>query len=55
MAVLAECLYCHRKQATKNKACKCGGDLNKAKRGKKVRSGIGSVTACWTGNKNESR
>lgn len=33
MAVLAECPYCHRKQALKNKLCKnCGADLDKLKR-----------------------
>jgi integrase len=37
MAILAECPTCHRKQATKNKVCKCGQDLDKAKRAKKVR------------------
>jgi hypothetical protein len=37
MSVLAECPYCHKKQATKNKVCKCGGDLDNAKRSKKVR------------------
>jgi integrase len=28
---------CHRKQATKNKVCSCGTDLDKAKRSKKIR------------------
>jgi integrase len=37
MAVLAECPMCHNKQATKNKVCSCGEDLDKAKRSKKVR------------------
>lgn len=38
MAILAECPVCHRKQATKNKKCKCGQDMDKAKKGKeKVR------------------
>jgi integrase len=37
MAVLAECPQCHRKQATRNKACSCGRDLDKAKRSKLVR------------------
>jgi integrase len=36
MAVLAECPFCHKKQATKNKKCKCGADLDAAKRSKKV-------------------
>jgi integrase len=36
MAVLAECPICHRKQSAKNKVCKCGEDLDKAKRSKKV-------------------
>jgi len=37
MAILAECPTCHKKQAVKNKVCKCGHDLNKAKRSAKVR------------------
>jgi integrase len=37
MAVLAECPICHNKQATKNKVCSCGEDLDAAKRSKKVR------------------
>jgi len=37
MAVLAECPQCHRKQATRNKVCVCGKDLDKAKRSKLVR------------------
>jgi len=37
MAILAECPICHKKQATKNKKCKCGHDLDKAKKSKKVR------------------
>lgn len=37
MAILAECPICHRKQATKNKVCKCGQDMDKAKRAKKVK------------------
>ena len=37
MAILAECPLCHRKQSVKNKLCKCGADLVKAKRSKKVR------------------
>jgi hypothetical protein len=37
MAILAECPVCRRKQATKNKVCKCGQDLDKAKRSKRVR------------------
>ncbi len=37
MAVMAECPYCHRKQATKNKRCvKCSQDLDKAKAGRKI-------------------
>lgn len=36
MAILAECPICHRKQSTKNKVCKCGESLDKAKRGKRV-------------------
>ncbi|MBC8462520.1 MAG: site-specific integrase [Deltaproteobacteria bacterium] len=37
MAILAECPFCHKKQATKNKLCKCGADLDKAKKSKKVK------------------
>jgi integrase len=36
MAILAECPFCRNKQAAKNKVCKCGADLDKAKRSKKV-------------------
>lgn len=32
MAVLAECPACHRKQAVKNRLCRCGMDLVQAKR-----------------------
>jgi len=37
MAILQECPYCHRKQALKHKQCSCGGDLDKAKKARKVR------------------
>jgi integrase len=37
MAIKAECPLCHRKQAVKNKVCACGQDMDKAKRGKKVK------------------
>lgn len=37
MSILAECPMCHKKQKTKNKACKCGVDLDKAKKAKKVK------------------
>ncbi len=37
MAILAECPICHRKQTTKKKVCKCGQDLDKAKKSKRVR------------------
>jgi len=37
MAILAECPFCHTKQSTKNKRCKCGADLDKAKGSKKVK------------------
>ena len=36
MSILAECPVCHKKQTTKNKRCKCGLDLDKAKKSKKV-------------------
>jgi integrase len=41
MAILAECPICHKKQATKNKVCKCGWNLDDAKKSKKVRYWIG--------------
>ena len=37
MSILAECPYCNRKQSLKNKRCRCGEDLDKLKRGRKVR------------------
>jgi starch phosphorylase len=37
MGILAECPFCHTKQGTKNKVCKCGQSLDKAKRAKKVK------------------
>jgi integrase len=37
MAIKAECPACHRKQAVSNKLCDCGQDLDRAKKGKKVR------------------
>jgi len=37
MAILAECPICHRKQATRNKVCKCGENLDKAKKSKRVK------------------
>ena len=37
MAILAECPFCHKKQATKNKRCTCGADLDQAKGSKKVK------------------
>jgi integrase len=37
MSILAECPICRRKQSAKNKLCKCGENLDKAKRSKKVR------------------
>lgn len=37
MAILAQCPICHKKQAVKNKRCRCGEDLVKAKRSKKVK------------------
>ena len=37
MAVLGECPVCRRKQAIRNKVCKCGQNLDKAKRSKKVK------------------
>jgi len=37
MSVLAECPYCRKKQSAKNRLCKCGADLVKLKRSKKVK------------------
>ena len=37
MAILAECPFCHKKQATKNKLCNCGADLDHAKGSRKVK------------------
>ena len=37
MAIKAECPLCHRKQATRNKTCKCGESMDKAKKSKRVK------------------
>lgn len=37
MAILAECPVCHFKQAVKNKVCKCGENLDQAKKSKRVK------------------
>ena len=37
MAILAECPICRNKQSVKNKKCKCGEDLDRAKRSQRVR------------------
>jgi integrase len=37
MAILSECPICKRKQSVANKLCKCGQDLDKAKRSKRCR------------------
>jgi integrase len=37
MAVLAECPICHKKQSVRNRLCKCGEDLVKAKKLQHVR------------------
>jgi integrase len=37
MAILAECPICRNKQSNKNKKCKCGEDLDQAKRSKRVK------------------
>lgn len=36
MAILQECPACHLKQKTTNKKCRCGVDLDKAKRSKNI-------------------
>lgn len=37
MSILAECPVCRKKQSVRNKVCKCGEDLDKAKRSERVR------------------
>jgi integrase len=37
MAVLGECPICKRKQSLRNKQCRCGEDLDKAKRSRKTK------------------
>jgi integrase len=37
MSILIECPICHKKHATKNKRCKCGENLDKAKRNERVK------------------
>ena len=37
MSILAECPACRNKQSVKNKKCKCGEDLDKAKKSKRVK------------------
>jgi integrase len=37
MSILAECPFCQRKQSLRNKLCKCGEDLDKLKRSRKIR------------------
>ena len=37
MSVLAQCPICRRRQSVRNKACKCGEDLDKAKKSQRVR------------------
>ncbi|ACL04501.1 integrase family protein [Desulfatibacillum aliphaticivorans] len=37
MAIMQECPVCRTKQSNKKRVCKCGEDLNKAKRSKRVR------------------
>ena len=37
MAVLAECPGCRNKQSAKNKKCKCGEDLDQAKKSQRVK------------------
>jgi len=37
MAIYAECPICHKKQSLRNRICKCGEDLVRAKRAKRVR------------------
>jgi hypothetical protein len=37
MAILAQCPVCRVKQKISNKRCRCGEDMDKAKKGKRVR------------------
>jgi dGTP triphosphohydrolase len=37
MAILADCPICHHKQSARNKKCKCGKNLDKAKEHRKVK------------------
>lgn len=37
MAIMSECPICHRKQAVRNKLCKCGTNLDQKKAAKRVR------------------
>ena len=37
MSILAQCPICRKKQSIKNKVCKCGENLDKAKRSRKVK------------------
>jgi integrase len=37
MAILAECPICHRRQSLEHKRCKCGEDLDRAKRSNRVK------------------
>ena len=37
MSILSECPACHRKQSVRNKICRCGEDLDRAKRSKRVK------------------
>ena len=37
MAIVAECPACHIKQSVRNKICKCGADLDKEKKGRRIK------------------
>jgi hypothetical protein len=37
MAILGECPICRKKQRIKNKVCKCGENLDKAKRSNRIK------------------
>jgi len=37
MAILSECPVCRKKQSIKNKKCKCGQDLDQAKKFRRVK------------------
>jgi hypothetical protein len=37
MAILAECPICYKKLSNKRRACKCGGNMGKAKKANRMK------------------